>query len=265
MIKVSQNPSDELNTYLSQFPELSQLGVDNNYFDEEEVDRLLKLLNNNVQGSVVDNVDDTFIAPSDTTITQEQSKSLINDRGFQPPIRGDWKVSGAFSLTQSDERHPKGHLGVDLRAPAGTPIYPIAPGIVTSIGDNPVGGYVVNVDHANGIKTYYAHCSTINVRKGDQVGYDTQIATVGDTGNAKGTYPHLHFQVSRNGQTENPGNYFTVPAYTPLGKNEKRYLSDDAKRIIEQFNLKKHLASKTSSNTINSIYKLSCLYYELSK
>lgn len=202
---------------------------------------------------------------STTDISEEELKPIT---GFQPPIKGDWKVSGIFSLSPTDARHPKGHLGVDMRAPAGTPIYPMAPGVVTNVGSTSVGGYIVNIDHGNGLTTYYAHCSTIKVQKGDKVNYNTQIATVGDTGNAKGTFPHLHFQVAKNGQEQNPNQYFTVPAYTNLGKEEKFWLSEQAKEEAKSFDFKKHVSSAPKSalaHKIENITKIANNYYLLCK
>lgn len=212
--------------------------------------------------------DTTFINPTETTISPEQVSQLEETRGFQSPIRGEWKNSGDFSLTPTDERHLSGHMGVDMRAPAGTPIYPLAPGVVSNVGTGGIGGLFVNIEHDHGIKSYYAHCSTIKVKKGDKVGYDTEIATVGDTGNAKGTPPHLHFQVSKNGQTENPNKYFNVPRYSKVDKNERYWLSEEAKREVENFDVKKFLASKKKASLTSQadyLYKLAHKYYYLSK
>ena len=246
-------------------PNSSDLSLDDYKLDPNDLERLKRSL----QDSSTDySPDDIFIDPTITSITPEQIESLDVSRGFQPPIKGDWKVSGTFSLSPTDPRHPKGHMGVDMRAPAGTPIYPLAPGIVTNIGSSSVGGLTVNIDHDNGVKSYYAHCSTIKVQKGDKVGYNTQIATVGDTGNAKGTFPHLHFQVSKDGQTQNPNQYFSVPAYTNLGKDEKFWLSEEAKLEAKNFDLKKHISSKSAvafSQRVEEIRKMANSYYRLTK
>lgn len=243
----------------------SDLTFDNYKLDPADFDKLKQSL----QDSSADmSPDDIFIDPTITSITPEQIGSLDVSQGFQAPIKGSWKVSGTFSLSPTDPRHPKGHMGVDMRASAGTPIYPLAPGIVTNIGSSPVGGLTVNIDHDNGVKSYYAHCSTIKVQKGDKVGYNTQIATVGDTGNAKGTFPHLHFQVSKDGQTQNPNQYFSVPAYTNLGKEEKFWLSEEAKQEAKNFDLKKHISLKSAvafSEKVEEIRKKANVYYRLAK
>jgi murein DD-endopeptidase MepM/ murein hydrolase activator NlpD len=158
-------------------------------------------------------------------LTPDKESIPVGEGRFQSPIRGSWKNSGAFSPSQAtDPRHPQGHAGIDLRAPGGTAIYPLAPGVVTNIGIDPKGGNVINIQHADGIRTYYAHLGTVRVHKGDKVSMDDAIATVGDSGNARGTVPHLHFQVWQNGQLRNPGDYFTVPKYSNMTSDEQRWL-----------------------------------------
>jgi len=159
-------------------------------------------------------------------------------------------------------------MGVDMRAPAGTPIYPMAPGIVTSVGTNPAGGNTVNVEHANGLRTYYAHCASVRVHKGDKVDNDTIIATVGDTGNAKGTVPHLHFQVWENGQIQNPEKYFKMPRYTNYDtKKERFWLNEEAKQEASAFNMKQHIANNrvAFSKDVQKLVKYAEAYYELTK
>lgn len=237
-----------------------------NMYDLSEYD-LSQLENLQKEFQQSDSSDDIVIPISTTPVDIKKMDTIdVASRGFQPPIKGDWKVSGIFSLSPLSPRHSTGHLGVDMRASAGTPIYPMMPGVVTDIGSSSVGGLTVNIDHKNGIKTYYAHCSTIKVQKGDIVGYDTQIATVGDTGNAKGTFPHLHFQVSKNGQIQNPNQFFNIPSYTDLGQEEKFWLSEQAKEEAKKFDLKKHKESNLSfSKKVEEIAKMANSYYRLAK
>lgn len=134
---------------------------------------------------------------------------------FQDPIKEDYKSSGGFG---------GGHNGADLRAPKGTPIYPIAPGKVsrTSVegGKNTLGGNTVSIDHPNGYSSYYAHLNSLNVAANQEVDYDTVIGTVGDTGNAKGKPAHLHIEVRNKGNYVDPASLFKVPGYTNLSKEE---------------------------------------------
>ena len=204
--------------------------------------------------------------------TTQHNKSsiptILNEKlTIQSPIKDTWYSSGGFSLTPTDARHLDGHKGVDMRAPAGTSIYPMAPGVVTKVGTDPKGGNVVVIHHANGLKTYYAHCSTIKVHKGDKVDNNTIIATVGDTGSAKGTFPHLHFQVWQNNQIQDPANYFSVPKYTNLNKTEKFWLSDQAKQEAKTFDITQHINQnkKAHSEKVQDLITRAIQFNKLSK
>ncbi len=87
--------------------------------------------------------------------------------------------------------------------PAGTPIYPIAPGkvIVAEALFNGYGKHVI-VEHEDGMTSTYAHMSRIAVKSGQVVGKMTELGTVGATGWATGN--HLHFEIHQNGIAMNP-------------------------------------------------------------
>lgn len=88
------------------------------------------------------------------------------------------------------------HEGQDIFAPAGTPVLAAAPGFVYRIGPSPLGGNVVVVVAGGGHRHYYAHLSEFGeIREGQAVDVDTVLGYVGNTGNAQGTPPHLHFGV----------------------------------------------------------------------
>ena len=101
------------------------------------------------------------------------------------------------------------HTGVDLGAPAGTPIYAADDGIVTHSGCGAscyTGyGYYIDIDHGNGIMTRYGHTSKRFVVVGEQVHRGEVIGLIGSTGHSTG--PHLHFEVRVNGQHVNPMPY----------------------------------------------------------
>lgn len=176
--------------------------------------------------------------------------------GFQAPIKGSYFNSGNFSPNApTDARHKK-HDGVDLRASGGTPIYPIAAGTVTSVGSDPKGGNIINIQHINGVRAYYAHLGSVTVNKGDKVNLNTVIGTVGDSGNAQGTFPHLHIQIWQNGQLMNPAKFFHVPQYTNVTTKEKAWISDQAKIQAKNFNMKQHIQNKKLANRIDHICKL---------
>ncbi len=192
--------------------------------------------------------------PADMPLTPAQEDVLEDaPTTFQSPIKGDWKNLGDFSPNvATDVRHPKGHDGIDMRSPEGTPIYPMAPGIVIKTDSTPKGGNTLTIEHADNIKTYYAHCAEVKVQKGQKVDNNTIIATVGTSGNAQGTYPHLHFQVWRNGQLQNPANFFTVPKYSKLEKHEKRYISPEYEAAMK--------GRAKRSSQIEKLYKIATIY-----
>lgn len=97
----------------------------------------------------------------------------------------------------------RGHKGMDIAAPAGTPIYAASGGTVTHSGWDSSGyGYKIIIKHSNGYETLYAHCSALYVKKGDTVARGENIAAVGTTGRSTGN--HLHFEVRKNGKFTDP-------------------------------------------------------------
>ncbi len=200
------------------------------------------------------------------SFTPTQTDLPPTDTSTQAPIKGTFFNSGSFAPGSPSPRHPTGHAGVDLRAAGGTPVYSMMDGVVTAVGSNPKGGNTVNIQHPNNLRTYYAHLGTIKVQKGDRVDLNTVIGTVGDSGNAKGTWPHVHFQVWSNNQLQDPARYFYVPKYTPADKNsEQQWLTPNAKREADAFSIKRHLASRRASfsRQVEKLYKLSEKYYLL--
>ncbi len=96
------------------------------------------------------------------------------------------------------------HRGIDVAGPVGTPIVSAAAGVVEKAGWNSGGyGNLVEVRHADGSMTRYAHNSRITVRPGQRVAQGQHIADMGSTGYSTG--PHLHFEVHLpNRGTVNP-------------------------------------------------------------
>lgn len=103
---------------------------------------------------------------------------------------------------KGDLKHQKrgGHGGIDIFAPKGTPLVACVNGKIIKKGYTKVGGNRVTIRDNKGLNYYYAHLDNIspNIRRGDIVSAGEYIGTVGDTGNAKGTHPHLHFSIYDN-------------------------------------------------------------------
>jgi murein DD-endopeptidase MepM/ murein hydrolase activator NlpD len=97
------------------------------------------------------------------------------------------------------------HPGIDIAAPAGTPVRAAAGGAVTFAGWDPQYGYLVGIDHGMGIETFYGHNSRLTVTAGQRVERGTLIGWVGSTGRSSG--PHLHFEVRKDGIPVDPRQY----------------------------------------------------------
>lgn len=114
--------------------------------------------------------------------------------GFSWPVRG--RVSGVYGsrrILNGEPRRP--HLGVDIAAPAGTPVGAAAAGTVTlaEAALHFTGGTIV-IDHGLGISTVYSHLRALHVSAGDEVARGDVIAEVGSTGRSTG--PHLDWRVN---------------------------------------------------------------------
>jgi murein DD-endopeptidase MepM/ murein hydrolase activator NlpD len=94
------------------------------------------------------------------------------------------------------------HAGLDFKGPVGTPILAAAHGRVTFAGYNGGYGKTVEITHANGLLTRYAHLSGVHVTRGQMVHRGLQIGRMGSTGRSTGS--HLHFEVRLNGRAINP-------------------------------------------------------------
>ncbi len=122
---------------------------------------------------------------------------------FLCPVSGE--ISSAFGYRRHPLRHHGGtrfHTGIDIRARRGTPIRSAMAGTVTYSGWRNGYGLTVEIDHGNGYKTLYAHCSRTLVTKGMRVPRGMQIAQVGSTGVATGC--HLHYEVRRGSSLLDP-------------------------------------------------------------
>jgi murein DD-endopeptidase MepM/ murein hydrolase activator NlpD len=118
------------------------------------------------------------------------------------PVAGE--ISSSFGV-RSDPftGHPRFHAGVDVAAPRGTEIHTVADGEVVFSGwRRGGGGRVVEVRHADGLVTSYAHAERTLVRVGQYVVAGEVVATVGSSGRASG--PHVHFAAARAGQAIDP-------------------------------------------------------------
>ena len=161
-------------------------------------------------------VADLYLAP----IVKKVSKiaSSTTNRGFstsrnisyQKPSLGISFIKPVSGTITSRVGHRSSirsgaHTGLDIAASHGTPIKAAASGTVVFSGRKGSYGNLVILSHGNGVQTYYAHCSSINVSTGQSVSQGQVVGRVGSTGNSTGN--HLHLEVRQNGVVLNPEYY----------------------------------------------------------
>jgi murein DD-endopeptidase MepM/ murein hydrolase activator NlpD len=96
------------------------------------------------------------------------------------------------------------HTGLDFRVKSGTPVVAAANGTVIASGWGGAYGYRIEVDHGNGYVTSYNHLSKIEITEG-KVAAGQEIGKSGSSGNTTG--PHLHFEVTKDGEFMNPSSW----------------------------------------------------------
>lgn len=129
---------------------------------------------------------------SDGVIIESQT-NLTTQKGMEYPV-GAVKINQGYNIF---------HRAIDFGGRIGTPIKSISTGVVAYAGWDRSGyGNLVVLEHKNGIDSYYAHLSKIEVKIGDTVEINTEIGKMGATGHATGN--HLHLEIHQNGVTLNP-------------------------------------------------------------
>ncbi|NHK27021.1 M23 family metallopeptidase [Parvularcula flava] len=103
------------------------------------------------------------------------------------------------------------HDGIDVSAPYGAPVVAVTDGRVIAAETYGAYGLIVRLDHGGGLRSMYAHLSVIDVRVGHEVKAGQKIGEIGTSGNATG--PHLHLEMSRDGELLDPGKYFIYQEY----------------------------------------------------
>jgi septal ring factor EnvC (AmiA/AmiB activator) len=97
--------------------------------------------------------------------------------------------------------------GLDIRAPAGAPVYAVAPGKVAYAGWLRGYGHLLILDHGDGYHSLMAHLATLRPALGASVSAGEPVGTVGDTGSLKGAY--LYFEIRKGGRAVDPKPWLT--------------------------------------------------------
>jgi murein DD-endopeptidase MepM/ murein hydrolase activator NlpD len=142
------------------------------------------------------------------------------------PLDGAAMTSGFGMRTHPVLGGRRGHKGVDLAMPTGTPVYATADGVISKADWFSSYGLYISIEHGGKIQTRYGHLSRLSVGSGQSVKKGDLIGYVGSTGRSTG--PHLHYEVRIAGVAVNPIPYMhgsnrslTVPAETAMGGGDE--------------------------------------------
>ncbi|MEN2466159.1 M23 family metallopeptidase [Ornithinibacillus sp. JPR2-1] len=175
--------------------EVQQEGSDG----EKVVHYAIEIRNGKV--AVTDVVDEEMVKEPVNKVIVKGTK-VIPSRGT-----GDlsWPTVGGYISSYMGNRWGSYHKGIDIARPSNRSILAADNGTIVSAGYQGGFGNKIEIDHNNGMKTIYAHLSSIDVEVGQTVEKGQQIGVMGSTGNSTGV--HLHFEVYKDGKLENPVDY----------------------------------------------------------
>lgn len=170
------------------------------------------------------------------------------------PVPGDNEITQEYSAE---------HKAIDIAASSGSPVYAAEDGTVSyvQIWDGSYDttgmmsyGHMIEIRHADGNTTLYAHLSEINVQQGEKVVRGQRIGRVGSTGNATG--PHLHFEVITSEGKADPAEYlWTMPGEWIMGYAADTEagispagIGDTGKSVIHYYSLAKETTTTVTGS-----------------
>ena len=143
-------------------------------------------------------------------LLQNSNSTVVDSGDFRYPLDSKWRI---ITSEFGGRTHPitgvyKLHTGVDISGSGiyGANIYAAKGGTVVKAGYNSGYGNYILIDHGDGYATLYGHASSLCVKAGQTVTKGDVIAYVGSSGYSTG--PHLHFEIIKNGEYQNPVDYF---------------------------------------------------------
>lgn len=168
----------------------------------------------------------TSVPVSDLVVEMEQLSQTLQDREHKlelmqglivsseirkemtpagRPVKKGW-ISSRYGNRKDPFTGKKAfHRGVDIAGKANSEVISVASGVVSHVGKKSGFGDLVEIRHADGYVTRYAHNNKILVKAGDLVAKGQVIALMGSSGRSTG--PHVHFEIARAGKTLNPAKY----------------------------------------------------------
>lgn len=154
---------------------------------------------------LVEPVSQVVVTGTAVNMATPTEKAEAQSAGFIMPL-------GKYEYVSAYWGDGRSHKGIDFAGKRGQALFAVQGGVVTFAGYKTNYGYLVEIDHGNGLKTRYAHCDALCVKEGQIVNQGDQIATMGNTGRSSGD--HLHFEVLKKGSN----GYTNVNPYSYIFK-----------------------------------------------
>ena len=214
-VEMTFNSKDEASKYSESLKEkVSKLNV---AINEKKVEELGEITSIERADAILNDIVDrnkpvtipkpvvTYQNPNNyaTTSTNQTASDAIATAAMMEG--GVWPTVSRYISSPYGWRWGSMHTGTDIAGKYGDPIYAYKSGLVTFAGWNGSYGYMVKIDHGNGLSTWYAHCSSLNVTAGQEVSQGQVIAAMGATGWSTGN--HVHFETRVNGVHTNSYNF----------------------------------------------------------
>lgn len=168
-------------------------------------------------------IDANLVASLPTPAADARDDGGQQIAGLGPAMRplvtefnGIWPTHGQITtyFGEVDRFSPRGHSGLDIAAPEGTPVVAADGGEVLKAYWNADGyGGLVIIAHPSGYETWYGHLDSFGVAPGQQLKRGEQIGLMGSTGFSTGS--HLHFEVRQDGQLRDPLAFLDEANLTP--------------------------------------------------
>lgn len=125
-------------------------------------------------------------------VSRPEEKSVESDYAFPVLYHDRQNIISVFGDQRGSSRL---HKGIDIKAPKGTPVVAVTDGFIERVREGGAGGKQIYLRSGDGRQFYYAHLDDWKCQEMDVVSRGQVIGYVGDTGNARSTTPHLHFEI----------------------------------------------------------------------